>query len=554
MTHATRPWDAAVYLDGNSIYMETGGSITIKEVEGGNMTATLKYFPPVGAIDPNSWAGKPITIDIEDASQTVRRKFTGRVRVPSYDPITRVATLTCTQNRDELLSAYDDAGLATLIGGYWSKHIFDADADIPRKAEDRLKTVTAALNFDGSNTAVLTPWAAKATPDITLSAGEVLERSIAVELLDRETLKNTIDVKFKYRFTRLRHREHVYSWDYPGGSARMATYVADPTTLPWQDQIHEAIGATGLTLRPGWAIEPMGESGYYGGVAFWWKKASDRFKYALGADFTLARRFVQTITEDYTVTVKAPQSVTQYGEIKSSATYGVTAEYNADDWDELESYQSPPGSQSANGDYVQDKTESGLEGSRDEFDESIQCAVAMAAAEIKGLHRKQYVRFETQSVRPDLELSHTVQLNSTPVTTKGKLVELEHHLKIGDAPGWEAVTRCKLAVSKIENTAPTENPIAVPTAPDTSDAGPIPGTIVLGNHYGNHAASPAYDETWDGSIGNYKYYDAVQTMEIYPQAFIIDVPEVADIDRNERSVAAASTYDIEIPNETLSMN
>ncbi len=553
MTFAARPWDCVVTLAGADVSSSTIGTVNVKIPRNANRTAAFTYVPPAGSIDPNDWAGKAVTIDIEDSATTVYRVFTGVVDTPVFDVASRTVRMNCTQNRNGLLAVYDAAGLATLItGSRWSEHIFDPDSDIPRIAADRLRTIDKALDFDGSNAPVLTSLAA-GSADITLAADEVRDESVSVSLASREDLVNQIDVKYKYRFTRLRHREHVYDWDYPGNTAQMATYVADPTTLAYKDQILEAAAATGLVLRNNWTLEPLGASGWYGGVSFVIAE-SERQKYALKADFTLMQRFTQSVTEFYTVTVKGTQSVTQFGSVYRSAAYGLTAEYNSDDWDDLDSYQPPTGTLSPNGDYITDKTTGVDSGDRTESDAALECAMAIARCDILAAHRKNQVDFTTLDVRPEILIQHTLQLNSTPVTCKGVIDSIEHVLHIGDDPSVENYTRVSLALSRVENAAPTENAIAAPTPPDTSDAGPAPTAIVLGNHFGNHAASPAYDETWDGLIGNYKFHDAIQTMEIYPEAFVIDVPEVDDADRNDREAAAASTHEIVIPNDQLVLN
>ncbi|MCW8886984.1 MAG: hypothetical protein OQK12_17295 [Motiliproteus sp.] len=541
-------------LDGADISARVIGVLSVKISAGQNRTASFTYDPPAGSIDPNDWAGKSVTIDIEDLTTTVRRVFTGVVDVPQFNISTRTVLMACTQNRNGLLSAYTESGIESLItDSRYSTYIFDGDADIPRKAEDRLLTVDKSLDFDGSNAAVLSDWGAKATADISLAATDVRNESVSVSLASRDSLRNSIAVNYKYRFTRLRHREYVFSWDYPGGNSAMATYIADPTTLAFRNQIIEAAQGTGLVLKPGYTFDDFGPSGYYGGISFVISPI-EAAKYALGADFTLMQRFTQRVTEDYTVTVKAPQSITQFGEVTKSSTYGVTAEYDSSDWDDLDSYEDPSGTLSANGDYITDMT-TGVDGDRTESDDAVKCGIAIARVQILGDHRANYVDLNTVNVRPDILIQHTIDLTSTKAQCKGKVEEIEHILHVGEDPGWEHYTRLKIALSRVENTAPTESAISAPTPPDTSDSGPLPSATILGSYFGNHAASPAYDETWDGLIGNYKYYDAVQTLNIYPEGgFIVRTPVVADADRNEREVSAASDHEIEIPNDTLVLN
>jgi hypothetical protein len=73
----------------------------------------------------------------------------------------------------------------------------------------------------------------------------------------------------------------------------------------------------------------------------------------------------------------------------------------------------------------------------------------------------------------------------------------------------------------------------------------------LGNHYAQDPTTPEA-ANWNGYIGNGQppgqFYRTT-----YTEQFIVDVPEIPEAIRQEQVVPASATYNVEIPNDDLTV-
>lgn len=577
-------WQAVVTLDGSTV-QDLVGVITMEAGEGESRIASFQARPASGVLDLLTWLGSPVTIDYLDDKGNYRRRFTGTVDEPVYDITRNVATFNCVSSRRDLLNAKTRTQIDLGIGGYYSTYISDPDLAIAEYAEERLKTVDATYDMDEFNTFRKVPFAAKATPDYTYTESDILNESLSFQLTSRDQLVNQITINFDYRYPRLRHRERTYFWDFLAprrGHGSWGGFLQRPTSLCPRAAIETAINGTSWLLKGTPTYTGLPDAGYYrlpNGSTSGWSPRTQSLKfqrdadgnlildsndqpiqdtrtetnvqnvYAIDAEWTMAKRFAQTITEAYQVTIKATQSVAQYGVVEREESRGIRANYDTSQWEEYTVYSAPIGSLSPNGDYITDVT--GVEdGSRADFNNAWNTVEAMTRREIKETHRANYVDFALL-LDPRLDLRHTVYVNTGVIQARGKIARIIERMDIDEG---SAIQEIRLAISKSTGAAPSDSGIAPPAAATTTDQTVNAGTKLLYNHFGNSYDSPALDGTESGFICNYRFVDKFSTqIQFYPTKFVVDGEQVSEAERDERIVESVQTKEIAIPDELLTV-
>ncbi|MCP3675340.1 MAG: hypothetical protein GY829_12820, partial [Gammaproteobacteria bacterium] len=130
----------------------------------------------------------------------------------------------------------------------------------------------------------------------------------------------------------MRHRERNFQignntfCDYTGQAGSLYTKKSD--FLTYIDAMSWHLNESSVVF------EDLPDSQLYTGCSgadFIWYKFNNY--YALNVVFSAATRFAQTITEEYTITVTAPQSISQYGLIEWEQSGGAEIEYDAAVWE-----------------------------------------------------------------------------------------------------------------------------------------------------------------------------------------------------------------------------
>ncbi len=566
-------WEAIVLVDSVHQTLLTG-AVTVSGGEGEQILASFQIKPEAGVIAVSDWTAKPVTIDYADQT-TFARLFTGIVDEVEYDATENLLTFTCITNRKDLINAKTRDELTEEIGGFWSKFVFDEDADPFEYANDRVSTVLAAYETNPFNQFKLVPFAAKSTEDIAYDEDEILDGTVVPTFVSRDQLVNNWVLEFEYRYDRLRHRERTYTWDMLtktlsegvfAGFNSWSEYLRNPVTLMPRDAVETAIESNSWVVKDVPTFTDLPPAGYFDGWG-WSPKQSTIFTdeqgrqirqfkdvsavFTTSADFTLANRFAQQITESYAVTMAAPQSIAQYGSIDDTTARGIRVDFDISSWEDFTAYKTPTGSVSANGDWVIDQDGDSLEGGRASFDNAVLAAQSIIKREMLDAHRQNYAEFDV-FLDPRVDLTKTIHVNTARVQAKGKVYEFEHTMIIdGEEP--IATTSVKLAISKATGSQ-SDDTIAVPTPPTVTDAAFTPPVKTLGTHFGNHYNSPAYQDWWSGCITNYQFQDFISaSLNQYPAKFTVDSEKIGDEDRKERIVPAPSTVNVEIPDELLTI-
>lgn len=564
-------WDLTLVIDGYQIPSDQiHGDVRVSRSESSTALLDIALLPQLGVQSVNDYIGKPITLDVYlPEENTITRLYTGVVDIPEIDLIDKKITLRCSDRREELITNQIGPFLSTI--GSYSDIIFPRgdDNNILRELDDRLSTTPTAVDFDAFGNLQITNWVAKATADFVLDDGDVFRRDPRVELTSRARITNTVDINFEYRYERLHHWEVDYRWVSPINSI-FNLFLVNGYTMARKDMIRQAIDSAGWPLKNDITWTDIQPSGWYGGVA--WsttqltgystpkKDSSGNIirdskgdivyegvvtggtdltqVYANGAEWTATFRWAQTVTEDYRLSVTAPQSVAQFGTVKQVASHGYTDPKESEGWENYEAYSATPGKTGTY--FIEEDTDRGR------VSNAIRVALLRAKNTILGSHRDTRVTF-SRSIWPQIGLEHTVELNTTPVQCKGKVFQIEHYFNVTTR---EAVTEVTLVLSKAVGSASNSNF----TAPSWSDdVVNLPSTqINLGNHFGinpDPAVTPGA-ELWTGMIGN-SFNPGILRRTNYTERFVVDAPAIPAAVRDERVREKASDYTVEIPDDEL---
>lgn len=568
-----RGWEAFVTLDGLAIEC-LHANIRVTRSENGASLMELTTIPQPGLQDIDSLAGKNIICDIQTVDGLFRI-FTGKVDVPQVDLIEKKITLSCTDNRVELINS-TMAGVVSTIG-YWSSVIFQPPKNVAEELEQRLSTVPIAVDFDAYGNYSITSKQAKSIADFVLTGippDGVYYRDPSVEYTSRANITNRVSIDFQYRFARLHHMQKHFSWRSPIAD-NFCLFLQQGYTHASRTMIEQAALTAGWPVRGNISYTPIHPSGWYcGGIG--WSTASTQGTtvpvldsagnplidasgnpvtetritrytdygptFADGAEWDATTRWVQTVVENYTLIVSAPQSIAQYGVVNAYSQYASEDTTDTASWEDYQTYNNPY-NQITNNYFIDTAT------SRSDLNTAIITAINIAKTMILNLHRDTRVNV-SRFIWPQLDLRHTVEINATitnggALRARGKVFSIIHNLNTSTGEG---VTNIALALSRAQGTQ-VDSGISVPgIATDTVDYGP--STIVLGNHYGE---DPAGHPEWHGRIGNKVVPNPplFPIMTTFAEQFIVDTGDIPDALRLDKDKATSANYNVSIPNDLL---
>jgi len=544
-------WQINITLGGVDVSTTVVGQVQVEAEEFASRVATFSIIPASGAVDVNDWTGKAVTINYVTvnsvgATLTDTRIFTGSVDLPIYNPQNGFVTFACTDSLQERFEGMTEAAILVELTGYYSASVFGESEDGWQFAQDVLSTVPKGfdLNTDGS-TGALTVWAAKGMADYSYTEATVLSDSVSTDLAKRRNLHNKSTDTFEYRFSRSCHREHSYSWAPP--SWDFCTYYADSFTLPNRDLVNSAANSAGWGLQGGISFGQLPAStAPICGSGVWVIAEELRGQLAISAGWTGVKRWAQTVTETYALTVQSPQSITHFGEIAITTKGALSTDYSDSSWENSTDLSTPAGStQNANNDWIIERAD------RVASVAALTTKLNLMATDILKGHRENYVFWDIE-LNPNIERSHTLSINAhlldgRGIEAKGKAHRVIHSVDLSTG---RAVTSLAIAVSKTGTaTPPTADTLTPPAAPATVPAISTPASsTTLGTQIGGHTGNAAHDPNDDGYSGNYSVITGGNT---YPVQFKVDTAAIEDAARNEITGTTTQTYEIIIPDETL---
>jgi hypothetical protein len=571
-------WRPKVLLGGVDISSRIIGALDIEYEEGAASTATCAYIPADGAVDPLVSVGQALTIIFQrlvGGSVTQQNLlFSGIVSDPEWDATDRTIALSATGDLQSKLDRMDKTSIAATVGGTFSEYIFGPAEDLSgwEFAEALLSTQAAVIWQDAAGAIRVTPCAAKATADYTLTEADILERAQVVRFGGRMDITNRIYITLGYRHMALRQRNVTFSFA-PPGLQTPSMYLSGNEggwELPQRTQIESAANSSGWQVQGVITYAPLWPRGTYSTYSDFGNPMTIGFTYTdavyeelcIGATWTAARRWKQSWTENYELIIEASESIATVGELATDEAYAVEDPADDETWesDPITGYKTGATLMANNVDYVYR-----LDTVRADVATAQAVALAKAQSEILKSHRGTVVSAITP-FDSRLSLADTVAIDTTYLECKGKLRRIRHHLDIDTG---DATTEVEIALSRHNGAGLiTSDPLTPPSAPgDPAETAPS-GYHDLGLHIGGSVTRPLWDDSWDGWVTNLPFdasYGSATLRgswdrnranpaiagKVYDDGFHVLGPEIASSYADPVDFSDAQTYDVAVPEDPL---
>lgn len=570
-------WTVDINIDGYLVpHNLICQNITIsKEENQSNQCIFSLFIPnPVDFIDA-VW-GKTVIVTYTSVNE-MKRMFTGIVAIPEIDIINKSVTLTCSNNRDELINTTMQSKVK-LIGRY-SQDVQGTFKNASEEMNLRLTTIPYSLDFDSYNTPHFNSWYVKASADITFTDSDIYYRQPKVIWQDRTQIKNDFDITLNYQYTRLYHYQRPFIWQFP---FEFCQFLEFQYSLPNVEMIETAItNAKWLPAEPiiFTSVFPPGHCAFGSLLVFWntdslanfgtysttfdslgnvisdpdgnniygfrpFTKQTDLSSiFTIGASWIGSTRFSQYIQESYTLNVSAPQSIGQFGTVTDTISTDIKDDFDASNWENYEVLTPEPSNStsfSGGSYYFNEDTNPNA------ATQAILTQIDVAKTSILSTHRNTQIIIEVP-LMSGIELDKTVSIITSKITAKGKVQKILHTIDCNDG-GRGSSTTITLALFRSQGSASTTGTYA-PIRP--TDGVELPNdTIVLGSHYG------VTSESYTGHIGNKNNPRVIGQLvrTDVQEEFRVDTPAIPDTYRKLRTLPVTASYTIEIPNDLLSIN
>ena len=441
-------------------------------------TAAVFMFVEMGAaVNIPSFHGKSIRIethtDPNDINSEIVPLFDGWIETARHDRQRMGIEFRATDLRDERLGREDGQALKQLTGGLYSTITQREDVSGREYVTELMKTVSGSLGYTRSGDLRYHSWGVGSKlVDLTLTDADVSYNDLTTEFQTRSSVVNSVSVNMRYRWSVLRSlytEVDAYKPRKFVSGESCVSYGAQESCRDIFD--YKAFRKTNLTTRLE-NLQPWQTLDYSfyplerltGGTQIFvidtlW---TNKDLWSQGFTANLVRHIAQPVTEEYTFTVSAPQSVDAYGETVegSELSFAAEVEYERNDWEQdfIEGELADPAAAKA---AEQAKADS----RRDDLETAFNAAYRIAKKEIVASHRNNYVEATLHRIEP-VDIGDIVQHNNRIVQATGQCVGVEYTIADGVRD-----TSLRVAISYMDTAvpAPVEN-WAVPTAPAAPEA------------------------------------------------------------------------------------
>lgn len=538
-------WSVSVLMGGQQVAGQLTGKMSVDREEGAAGVANFTLYYPAGSVVPDDLADAQTIIDFisETGGETTqRRRYTGFAIEPRWDVVNRTMTITCSDKLQYRVEAMEVEGIDGMVGGFWTSDVFEAVDGRSHwdYAGERLSTIPVSLDVSVNGELRITSWYAQA-PAYEFGPGSTLYQSVQVELGQASSATNRVPLDFSYRYSRLWQRNDSYSWEHPGtggltGMNGFCHWRPQSTDLPDVPMVEQATSSAGMTMLAGAIYNrlPPSNGDPCGNGQGWVNTYPDLL---LGAWWTGARRWVQPITESYSVVLATAKGLQDGdGQIidRQSAAFEVE-DPQADKWES-------------------DEFNSGAAGATDlvdadRRDAAFICTLNRAATKIVGAHRGTTVSWQVPTpMAGDIDLVHTLKLGDQ-ARAMGKVRRVVDEF---DFDAGTAITTLAIAVMRGGGVS---DPLTPPPKPFVDVAETVFTHDPLPSQLGMRNESPIYNDDLDGFAGNYddRDDDINPSLEEFARRFTVTAPEIAAELRDERKVSVDAVYQIGIPNDLLEL-
>lgn len=542
-------------------------------------------IPPNGSIDIRSYRGNSVTYKIREGT-TVSTIFHGKVNIPDVQIIDQKITFNCSRDIEQVVETFMGRAQLNKIGLY-NNSVFSKPESNLQELRDRLSTIPYVLNIRKTGVPSVDPIAVKATADYTLTNSDVYRTRTEFDykMGSGQRYINKINLRVNYGYQRLHHHERSFVAGV--GHTSVCEMLIGGYDILSRALVGGAVQGSQWPLKGGISYGEMYPSGVYNcfvGSAItpilWstvsytstnqavvdsdgnpvlkdgkqqYKKVSGSATQlsqtiCLGAQWTATTRFGQNIKSEYTLTVQAPQSIAQNGVKERDLNYSLNSSFDSGEWEKYNSYTTriPSGvsiSGTSNTNYwINADTNKSL------FNSSVNIMLNKAKSDILKSHREDKIVIK-RSLWTAVDLWQTIEIDTDKLEAKGRVHNFRH---VVDVNTGEAYTIVELIMSQSTGSASDSN-LTIPGILTSTPSYPTLRINLGSGHYGQDP-SGAGAEKWTGHIANkYLTYPTI-TRTSYPESFVVDVPPIPNNLRSESTLTSAASYEVEIPNDALTIN
>lgn len=425
-------FNIAVVIDGKEIdFCNLRNEIKITNAVNSSRIAELTIAADCGVLDFYKYASKKIQI-IYSSDTAMQLIYSGIVISQKLDKQNKVFNLSCS---DEKLNKIDNLPQSIIDNlGYYCADLFNEELDKVQIFNKRLDTISADYYFDNNGEFILTHWQPKEYADIIIDKCSVLPNTLNFGVASVNEILNKVELKFNFNYYRFLQRDITARYAPMYGSMGsfspefvriVKTYGVVP--VPRVDTVLNTINGAGWTVGR-FYYEHIGDlsSGVLGGIII-----NDRESYVMYADWTISKRWVQNVQEEYSITIKNDDSIAFFNEKKEELQFNLRqpeseVENLKTDWADYPCYLSPPiGSIRQNNDYIlPDNTTNSLR-----YAYAMQYALNVAQTKILRSHFSNEISFDIVFNR-NLELKHTIALSEVEFLGNVKVQEITHTIDL----------------------------------------------------------------------------------------------------------------------------
>lgn len=551
------------------------------------------------------------------------RRFTGVVDVPQFDPLSHVTTLRCTDDLQSVIGRLTAAQIATVmpsalysvaITGLTSSQtyfyneaetvrrtaydyaiqqsilaattdaavtaIIEAENATPYQALDPeiyatqfyaladawnygqalVSTLQGHLDLDAYQTPRYTPWAPKATPDLSYTTDSINDGTLAVEISHRAQVKNTVRVSFTHRLPRCKCRGLGISYTYPFSYDQV---MQNGYSIPSQNMVKQALQGTGWEMRsaPSWTPVAAGSTSVSlgnGTSGVFYMSPQSAAALTLGFTALVQKRYVQWVDNQTYAVVRLPSSVAALGEKSETLSGSIAVAFDGALWeraatlsDTLTRKAAPYMVAATAGEQWVDWYGTNPQTGAGAAANALNVLVAQAKAKILASHRRNFVKAEVD-FDPQIDVDKTVSISTPQLTTQGKIRGVRDTWDLDR--GAVATTFTVALLEVYGNGVPSEPTLPLETTPPTIPPGPFTLNNLL-THVGGTATATALQSEWFGYFCNAtsgtSYSVAGQT---YPVQFSIRTPEIEAPSRNNLVLITPQIIDMDLAADPLVIN
>ena len=465
-----------VTLDGQDITSNVAPAISITATEGDNRTAALRLrqLPP-GPLDVTGYEGKALVITRLIGGSPVTL-FTGTVIKPIWDRDNRQLVLECSDFRNRRVAREHHDRLIALSGGLYSPITQREDAEGEQWVRELMKTVPGSLDYASNGTLQYRPWAV-GTPSRTLTDSDVYYEDIRLEFATADEIVNTIPATLEYRYFKRNAISHAVSLAVVDSNyCKLAGCVPASTVTVDGQPVAQIIPTRAAILNAAESVSnwhlinlefvELPPDGWYRDQSNVTRKIANgyteafRASRAAGADLTLERYISQPLRETYSLSITAPESVDQYGEIRGSdMRFSTETRVDGSVYEERGCT------------VVVDPDDR-----RADVELAIQAMQRMGEKTILAAHRKNYAEVVYKAELLPLEIGQTIRLDTSDFDVLGTVTEFSH----ATTGTGDHYTTLKLAVSRVDSGVVVTEDWSLPAPPTSyklnADSQALPST------------------------------------------------------------------------------